>query len=130
MWTFRQRAVIFGLACCIFFYLLARLSLDRVTIGDPQPAQGSRANELADRFDVNTATQAELAAIPTIGEKLAAAVIEYRERFAKTHPGKRAFERPGDLMKVRGVGAAKMEVLSQHLLFPEGLSTSNPSSVR
>jgi hypothetical protein len=119
MWTFRQRAVILGLACCIFFYLLIRLSIDRTTIGDRQPAQGLRAAELADGFDANTATQAQIAAIPTIGEKLAATMIAYRDRYTAAHPGKVAFERPRDLMNVRGVGPAKMEVLSQHLTFPE-----------
>ena len=122
MWNRSQRAVVLAMALGIFLYLTIRLSADRARIGNPQPPQGSRAGELATLLDPNTATQAELAAIPTIGDKLAAAVIAYRETYVSTHPGHHAFNKPLDLQHVRGVGPAKMEALSEYLTFP----TDNP----
>jgi competence ComEA-like helix-hairpin-helix protein len=118
MWNRSQRAVILAFIVGMIVYLTIRLSIHRSTIPDPQPTEGSRAADLATRLDANTATQAELAAIPTIGDKLAAAIVEYRERYVAAHPGRVAFGKPEDLKQVRGVGQARMETLSEHLTFP------------
>ena len=88
-------------------------------VPDPQPLEGSRAGDLADRFDPNAATQAELAAIPGVGEKLAGAMVAYRVEFAKLHRGGQpAFEEPRDLLVVKGIGVAKMEGMQAYLVFP------------
>ena len=118
MWNPSQRAVVLAIVLAIFLYLCIRFSLQHTYIGDPQPLDGSRAAELADRLDPNTATIAEIAAIPTIGEKLGAAIVAYREQYAKDHPGQVAFNEPRDLLKVRGVGAARMETLQAYMEFP------------
>ena len=118
MWNASQRAVVLAVVIGIFTYLSIRLVFQHSYISDPQPTEAPRARELADHFDPNLATQAELAAIPNIGEKLAAAVIDYRYRYVIDHPGHTAFSQPKDLLHVRGVGPAKMEAFSQYLEFP------------
>ena len=121
MWNSSQRAVVLAVVIGVFAYLVIRLSFQHGYISDPQPAEGPRARELADRFDPNLATKAQLAAIPNIGEKLATAVVDYRDRYVADHPGHLAFSQPRDLLRVRGVGPAKMETLCEYLEFPVAL---------
>lgn len=118
MWSTSQRAVVLAILIGIFVYLSIRVAFQHTMIPNPQPIDGSRARELADHLDPNTATQAEFAAIPSIGDKLAGAIVEYRERYVTQHPGRVAFNEPKDLMHVRGVGQAKMETLREYLEFP------------
>jgi DNA uptake protein ComE-like DNA-binding protein len=118
MWSTSQRAVVLAIVIGIFVYLCIRVSFQHTIIPNPQPIEGSRASELADHLDPNTATQAEFAAIPTIGDKLAGSIVEYRDRYIKEHPGRLAFNEPKDLMHVRGVGQARMETLREYLEFP------------
>ena len=118
MWTNPQRAVVPALVLGIFVCLSIRLWRSRTWIGDPQPLEGLRAADLAVRFDPNTATEPELAAIPGIGDKLATAITDYRDRYVITHPGRVAFAHPDDLRRVRGVGPAKLETLRASLMFP------------
>ena len=118
MWSIPQRAVVLAIISGIFVYLCVRIALQHTMIPNPQPYQGARAHELADHLDANTATQAEIAAIPTIGDKLAGSIVEYRERYVREHPGRLAFGEPRDLMHVRGVGQARMETLREYLVFP------------
>jgi competence protein ComEA len=102
----------------IIVILAVRLILSPATVPDSQPAEGPRAGELADRIDPNTATEAELAAIPELGEKRAGAIVEFRERFATRHPNIRAFSTVGDLEQVSGIGAATAEMMEPYLTFP------------
>jgi DNA uptake protein ComE-like DNA-binding protein len=118
VWAPAQRAVIFAIVLGLIGSLTARAIRHRNYVSTPQPPDGLRAAELADKFDPNTATIAEIAAIPNVGDKLATTIIEYRDSFMRLHPGQRAFEKPSDLMRVRGVGPARMEALSAHLVFP------------
>jgi competence ComEA-like helix-hairpin-helix protein len=97
--------------------------MHRDFVPDPQPLEGSRAGELADRFNPNTATQAELAAIPGVGEKLAGAIVAYRVEYAKLHRGQPAFAEPRDLLAVKGIGVAKMEGMEAYLVFPATAGT-------
>jgi len=107
----------------ILLILAIRLWLNPVTIPDPQPPEGPLANQLADRIDPNTAGVAELAAIPTLGEKRAEAIVEYREEFMSRHLGRFAFTEISDLQKVTGVGAATAETLEPYLIFPRAGTT-------
>jgi competence protein ComEA len=59
--------------------------------------------------DINQAAWPELANIPNIGEKLAKAIIEYRE----THGD---FSDLGQLNEVPGIGPAKLERLKEYVL--------------
>ena len=118
MWNTSQRAVVLALVIGISSCFAIRLSFQHSYVSDPPTTEGPRARELADHFDPNLATQAELAAIPYIGEKLAGAIVDYRSRYLIDHPGARAFSQPKDLLHVRGVGPAKMETLCEYLDFP------------
>src|SRR5947209_7413695 len=118
MWTTSQRAVILALAIGSFAFLTFRRIAHTHFVPDPQPAEGLRAAELADRLDPNTATVAEIAAIPNVGEKLAESVVAYRDGRVKDYPGRPAFREPTDLLRVRGIGVARMEAMQAYLVFP------------
>ena len=77
--------------------------------GQQAPAKQAapRATE-AGPVDVNTASVADLEAVPGIGKSLAARIVEFRE---KNGP----FSRVDDLIKVRGVGEKSLERLRPHL---------------
>jgi DNA uptake protein ComE-like DNA-binding protein len=113
----QQRGVIVLLAILVTILAL-RLLLNPLTVPNPTTAPGPRADQLADRIDPNTATQAELAAIPELGEKRAAAIVEFRTRFAARHPDRQAFQRLSDLEQITGIGAATAENMQPYLIFP------------
>jgi Helix-hairpin-helix motif len=118
VWTGQQRTIIVTLLIALLMYLSVRRALHGTFIPDPQPLEGSRAADLADRLDPNSANQAEIAAIPGVGEKLAGAIVEYRQEFIRVHSGQLPFHDPTDLLAIRGVGVAKMEAMQPYLLFP------------
>lgn len=55
--------------------------------------------------NVNKADEGELALLPRVGPALAARILEFREANGK-------FDRPEDLMLVRGIGEKTMELLA------------------
>jgi hypothetical protein len=112
--------VILGTLIGLLLYLCVRAAMHRDFVPDPQPLEGSRAGELADRFDPNAATQAELAAIPGVGEKLAGVIVEYRLDYVRVHgAATTAFREPKDLLAVKGIGVAKMEAMEHYLFFAQ-----------
>lgn len=126
MWTASQRRVVLVIAVGLLVSLSIRVALRHTYIPDPQPAEGLRAAELADKLDPNTATVAEIAAIPNVGETLAQAVVSYREARLKDYPDRPAFREPMDLLRVRGIGVARMEGMQGYLVFP----TTAPATTR
>jgi DNA uptake protein ComE-like DNA-binding protein len=125
-WTASQRGVLIALLSAILIYLIIRLIVNPVYVSDPQPPTPSRANELEDRIDPNTADLPTLAAMPLIGEKRAAEMIAYREKFAADHPGRLAFENPNDLLRIRGIGATTLAQLEPFLIFPTTAPATKP----
>ena len=117
-WTPSQRRVLLGILVCLFIYLSVRYVFDPVYVSDPQPELPSRFNDLADRIDPNTADWETLAALPGIGEKRAKDIVGYRDRAAAERPGQAVFEKPTDLLRIRGVGRAMMEGMEPYLAFP------------
>jgi competence protein ComEA len=97
---------------------LTRLCLNTQTIPDSTTAPAPQANRLADRIDPNSATVPELSAIPDLGEKRAAAIINFRESFKSRHPDRNAFQTLTDLEQIKGVGAATAENMEPYLKFP------------
>ncbi len=118
LWTARQRAVIIALLAVVLVYLAVRLIRNPVYVSDPQPRDPPRALELADKIDPNTADVATLAALPMIGERRARDIVEYRERFVAQNPGKLAFTRLEDLLRIKGFGPAMIEHVRPYLTFP------------
>ena len=126
LWTVRQRAVIIVLLSIILLYLTVRLIVNRVYVSDPQPRDPPRALELADKIDPNTADVATLAALPMIGERRARDIVEHRERFVAQSPGKLAFTRLEDLLRIKGFGPAMIEHVRPYLTFPRQPATTQP----
>jgi hypothetical protein len=123
-WTPAHRRVLIGLLGVMLGYLIVRLILNPVYVSNPQPRVPSRAGELEDRIDPNTADVATLATLPLIGDKRARDVVTYREQYAAEHPGKLAYEKPTDLLHIRGIGPAMLEQIEPYLIFPKPPATT------
>jgi competence protein ComEA len=85
--------------------LLAVLALTSalLTVGPP----AARAAEDSRRIDINSASVAELATLPGIGEAKAKAIVEYRA----ADP----FKTVDDLKKVKGIGDKTLDALRPDL---------------
>jgi competence protein ComEA len=76
----------------------------------PAPAGSSSAKPAPSaQVDVNTASAADLQAVPGIGKALAQRIVEFRE---KNGP----FSGIDDLVKVRGIGEKSIERLRPYLI--------------
>jgi DNA uptake protein ComE-like DNA-binding protein len=117
--------VIATIACGLLVYVSVRFLRNPVRLPDPLPSHGDRAAELEDRLDPNTATAAQIAAIPNIGEKLAATIVAYREKAQRDHPGKTVFTSVYSLSVIRGIGPARLETLRAYLIFPPKPATAS-----
>jgi DNA uptake protein ComE-like DNA-binding protein len=95
----------------------AILFMHGTTIPNPPPNVGIHASDLSDHLDPNTATAAELAEIPRLGEKHAAEIVAYRESFLAAHPNGRAFATLNDLTHIRGIGPATLKLMAPYLEF-------------
>jgi len=113
----QRRGAILLLSILILIFAI-RLALNPTTIDDRKPTEAPQANQLADTLDPNTASAAELAAIPDLGEKRAAAIVEFRTQFLSRHPNRLAFQRLSDLEKISGIGPATAENMEPYLTFP------------
>jgi DNA uptake protein ComE-like DNA-binding protein len=117
-WSVPQRVVLIAFIFVVSAFLLIRLHFTSAYIPDPQPPQGSRASDLQDKLDPNTADWQTLAALPNLGENRAKQIVAYREEFRRTRPHKIPFQSPDDLLKVKGIGVSTVESLTPHLTFP------------
>jgi competence protein ComEA len=75
---------------------------------------GPASAEVEHRVDINTASAAELASLPGIGDSKAKAIIEYRA----ADP----FRTVEDLKKVKGIGDKTFESLRPNLMVSEAPS--------
>ncbi len=129
LWTAPQRRVLIAGLCVLLAFLSLQLWLRPFYVSDPQPDQPARFDELADRIDPNIADVATLSALPMIGLKRAADIVRYREAFLADHPGAMAFEKPEDLLRIDGIGAATLASLRPFLILPSDnrpAATSQP----
>jgi DNA uptake protein ComE-like DNA-binding protein len=117
-WTPAQRRALLVLLTAFLLFLSIQSLRNRQLIADPQPTEGSRAAELDARIDPNTADWQTLAAIPSLGEKRAKAIVAYRQQARASNPRSLTFRSPDDLLQVRGIGAATVENLRPFLSFP------------
>jgi competence ComEA-like helix-hairpin-helix protein len=107
IWNEPQRrglALILLLACGL---TAGRLMMRGATLSDPPPIMGARATELLDRIDPNTATPAQLAALPGIGPSRAQAIAARAGTFRTVE----------DLDAVPGIGPVTLRKLRPHLRF-------------
>lgn len=62
----------------------------------------------AAKVNINSATVAQLSELPGVGEKLAARIVEYRQKQG-------AFKSTQELMNVKGIGEKNLQKLQPHL---------------
>jgi competence protein ComEA len=74
----------------------------------------------AGKVNINSASVEQLSALPGIGPKLAARIVEYRQKSG-------AFKSVQELMNVKGVGEKNFEKLQAHLTTGE---TAKPGGSR
>ncbi|MDX9789515.1 MAG: helix-hairpin-helix domain-containing protein [Candidatus Kapaibacterium sp.] len=68
----------------------------------------SKAERLVNvKIDLNNASKLELMKLPNIGEKTAVAILNFR----KEH----RFEKPSDIMKIKGIGVKKFESMKEFI---------------
>jgi hypothetical protein len=117
MWTFSQRKALLALCVILALFLLIESHRKPIDISDPLPHDSPRSQEIVDRLDPNTADAAALAAIPNLGEKRAAEIVAYREKFILQHPRSTAFESIDELRLLKGFGPATVADLEPYLVF-------------
>ena len=118
IWTSSQRWTLIALVLLLSLSLLIRSAFNRRYVSDPQPVEPARVHELADRIDPNVASVEELVVLPQMGEKRAGEIVAFRERYQREHPGDAPFKRVEDLLQIKGIGAAMVQTLGPHLMFP------------
>jgi competence protein ComEA len=91
-----QRIVVTGLA--LVFALVASSGL-AVAAGKAAPAG---------KVNINTATVQQLTVLPGVGEKLAARIVEYRQKQG-------GFKNVSELMNVQGVGEKNLAKIQAYL---------------
>jgi hypothetical protein len=127
-WTLPQRRVLLALLAVLLPVLALRYACNPAYVPDPQPPYPSRYEELADKIDPNTADLPTLSALPTIGERRAQDVIDYREQRRVSMPDRPAFSRVEDLLRIKGFGASSIETLRPYLVFPQGTTRPAPTT--
>ncbi len=108
--SFASRARAIALAAA--FVALAALALPAVSRAAAPPA-----GTMIKTINVNTATAAELTALPGIGQAKADAIVKYREEHG-------SYRSPEDLLQVRGIGEALLTKIRPHITI--GRAKSNP----
>src|SRR2546430_11317175 len=99
----------------------------RDNLSVPHPTAPPRATDPADKHAPNTADAPTLSVLPLIGDKRAADIVAFRERYTREHPGEVAFKSLEDLLKIRGIGVATIEQLRPYLIFPKAnAATTRP----
>ncbi len=118
LWTAAQRRTVLSLSAILLLFLAILNWQQPVSLSDPATQSALRSDEIADRLDPNTADAAALAAIPNVGEKRAAEIVDYREEFFRQHPNQTAYKTLDDLLRLKGFGVATVANLSPFLCFP------------
>jgi len=62
----------------------------------------------AEKININKASATELTQLKRIGPKLSQRIVEYREKHGP-------FERPGDIMQVKGIGPKTFELNKERI---------------
>jgi hypothetical protein len=124
-WSLSQHRALIALVGVVWIMLAVEAWRWPVYVPAPADSAGPRAGELADRIDPNTASAGELSTIPQLGPSRAAALVNYRKQFQHDHPGQRAFQRPQDLTKIKGIGTAIAGKLTPYLIFDAEAENQN-----
>lgn len=123
LWSASQRRALAALVALVLVVTSVRALLNRQHVDDPPPETPSRAGDLMDRIDPNTADVATLAALPMIGPKRAADLVAFRDRARERRPQRAVFVRVEDLLAISGFGPATIRQLEPYLVFPPAPTT-------
>jgi competence protein ComEA len=74
------------------------------------------AAEVKPVVNINTATVAELQLLPGVGPKLASAIHDFAETGDPSCDHKCQFKTPEDLLKVKGIGPAKLAKIRPYVV--------------
>ena len=121
LWTANQRGALIAISAVLLAVVVVLYLRNPSYVANPQPDEPPRAAELADRIDPNTADLTTLSALPLLGEKRAKAIIDYREHYHSLKPDEVVYQKPEDLMRVRGIGVNMVDQLRPFLIFPSTL---------
>lgn len=83
-------------------------SVSPLVVADSVEDKAKMAQMKMQKININTATLQELTALPGVGSKKAAAIIEYREKFGKFS----SFEQ---IAEVKGVGKKMLEKMKDQV---------------
>jgi len=132
VWLWAYALAYAALACVLGVGLYQRV-IRPVLVAEPvrvehlgeQPGGG----KVESRLDINTAAWYDLARLPGLGERLAKRIVAHRaakhEQWQKQHPetdadlAPPAFQRPEDLLEVKGIGPKLLRKIRPYLLFDE-----------
>jgi hypothetical protein len=120
-----QRRALLLAGGLIWLALGFRWACNRVYLPEGNDVVAPRAGDLPGRVDPNTADWQTLAAVPSMGEKRAQAIVAYRDRAIAAGRGPIIFRSPTDLQRIKGIAAATAANLQPYLLFP---AASQPAS--
>jgi len=67
--------------------------------------------EKIEKIDINKADFEDFVNTPLIGPRLAAKIIDYREKKGK-------IENPEELLEIKGIGKKKLEIIKEYFKFP------------
>ena len=69
------------------------------------------------KLDVNSASAAQLECVPGITKRLAEKIVKYRREYIKRFPTQKAFNKPDDLLKIKGIGPKTLLRIKKYLKF-------------
>jgi len=124
-WTMPQRRALLVMGVLFWAALGIRWAFDRVYVPEGNDLPSPRAIDLAGKIDPNTASWQTLAAIPSMGEKRAQAIVAYRDKAIAAGHGAIVFRSATDLERVKGIGTATAANLEPYLSFAP---TTRPSA--
>ena len=108
-WFCRHTVALF---CLLFASLLVVAVWYYPTVWSSTPPHQGAISTITtmqnDRLNINTASAADLTALPGIGEKKAAAIVAYRDANGP-------FTEPEQLLQVDGIGEGILEKIKPHI---------------
>ena len=123
-WSWNGRNLLAVAILCVLLGALVgwRIFRNRAVLSDDLAVLNADLAPAQDAVDPNAASEPSLARLPNIGPGRAKAIVTYRQRYQREHPGGVAFTGPGDLDNVPGIGPTIAKTIAPWLSFPPAAS--------